>query len=235
MNEKTTAELEIEVSESRNDDVFMKVEASKLSLEDEFMKYQPKTINEMELKGMITSVIQNNPKDFWRPVCDPSFDDNRRICYEPGKVPAVGKSYNRWEKTAKEFKHEQGSRLGTKSEYVAFLAVLIKELFASGKSLRWAWNAVCNDSKELGHYCNSKGAKYTFETTGSRDICGWYDLANTCKILAEDIEAGGFWLAGGCYHFGSKNYPLANLHWYDSRDVGDVGNNNCCGWLVLEN
>ena len=45
-------------------------------------------------------------------------------------------------------------------------------------------------------FCDySEDAKYNFEPTGSRIICGFYDLANTYKIFAEDEEAGGFWLA----------------------------------------
>ena len=72
-------------------------------------------------------------------------------------------------------------------------------LVAKGWTCCEAWDAICNDSKNLGHYRNSHNAKHQFEDTGSREICGFFDLANTYKILAEDKEAGGFWLAGGYY------------------------------------
>ena len=210
--------------------IFKRVPASELRLDDAFMKYQPKTNAERNFKELVETAIKNGLKDFWRPVYDPSFDDNGRIYYEPGKMPAVGKSYNWWEKNAKAFCPERGSRLGTKSEYVAFLAVLIKDLVASGWKVSDAWNAVCCDSKELGHYRNSKDAKHAFETTGSRDICGWYDLANSYKILAEDEEAGGFWLAGGCYYYYSDYVPLAvlcrNFYRFNFNFIS-------CGWLVL--
>ena len=192
--------------------IFKLVPASQLRLDDEFLKHQPKTQDEREFKERVEKAIKSGLKDFWRPVCDPSFDDKGRICYAPCNKPAVGKSYNWWAKNAKEFEPERGSRLGTKSEYIAFLAVLIKELVASGKSSEWAWNAVCNNSKELGHYWNSKNSKHAFEDTGSREICGWYDLANCYKILAEDEEAGSFWLASSDYSRSSDSFPLADLY-----------------------
>lgn len=256
MEKKTMTEFEIEVSGGRitkaqvmpdgsckiivelettvpwTVDTFVKVEASTLSLNDEFMKHEPKTKNERVFKEQVKNAIKSGLNDFYRPKYDPSFnEDCTSICYALGKKPAVGKSYNWWEKVAKEFNPERKSRLGTKTEYIAFLAVLIKELIASGKSVEWAWNAVCNDSKELGHYWNSKGAKHDFETTGSRDVCGWCDLANTCKILAEDKESGGFWLAGGYCFDGSLSNPLAFLWLNFSRNDGF---NFSCGWIVLE-
>lgn len=260
---KTTTEIEIEVSKGRITeayvmpdgkcklvievvapkgastvvtplgDTFVKVEASKLSLNDKFMKYLPETKAEKKLMEMITTVIKRGQKDFWRPKYDPSFNKaGTGICYQPGMAPAVGKSYNWWEKVAKEFNPECNSRLGTKSEYIAFLAVLIKKLVENGWTVANAWRAVCNDSKKLGHYRNSENAKHKFEVTGCREVCGFFDLANTYKILAEDEEAGGFWLAGGCYNFVSYFFPLAVLYHGNCRDSDDCYGS---GWLVLEN
>ena len=216
---------------NQREGIFKLVPASKLSLEDDFLKYQPKTKREREFKNLVEIAIKSGLKDFWRPVCDPSFDDNGCICYEHGKKPAMGNGYHWWAKTAKEFKPEQGSRLGTKSEYIAFLAVLIKELVDSGKSVEWAWNAVCNDSKELGNYWNSENAKHAFEDTGSREICGFFDLANTYKILAEKDKESVFWLASGFYANGGDSRQLASLcnsKYYCFDYI------NACGWLVLE-
>ena len=162
---------------------------------------------------------------------DPSFTKTgENICYEKGRGPAVGKSYNWWKKVAEEYCPERNSRLGTRLEYAAFLGVLIKNLVADGTSISWAWNAVCNDSKELGHYWNSENAKHKFEPTGSRQICDYYDLANTYKILAEDNEAGGFWLAGGYYFNCSSGIPLAGLNHYAFRSDDDCVS---VGWLVF--
>ena len=212
-------------------DAFVLVEASKLSLRDEFMKHKPKTEREERFKKQLTDAIKKGIKDFWRPKYDPSFNEEQTgICHVEGKRPAVGKSYNWWNKVAKAFCPERHSRLGTKSEYVAFLGVLIKKLVESGWEVEDAWRAVCCDSRELGHYWNSPNVKNAFEDTGSREICGFFDLANTCKILAEDEEAGGFWLAGGYYRDDSCYCPLAALV---HLNYLDNGSNYGVGWLVL--
>ena len=224
---KATANIEIKVSE----DIFELVEASTLSMQDEFMKHEPKTAEEKEFKQLLTDAIKKGLKDFYRPRFDPSLDENGEICYKPSEKPAVGRSYNWWEKKAKEFCRERGSRLGSKTEYVAFLGVLLKRLIADGWTVADAWSAVCNDSKKLGHYWNSENAKGHFEATGSREICKFFDLANTCKILADDKKDGAFWLAGCSYYGDSDNYPLADLVLQCIRSCDITGG---VGWLVLE-
>jgi len=212
------------------DDIFVCIKASELSLDDEFMQYQPKTDREKKFKEWLEEVIKKGIDDFWRPRMDPSFDKKGNICFKAGEKPAVGKSYKWWRENARKFNPKRKSRLGTKSQYIAFLGVLIKALVAEDWDIDEAWNAVCNDSKKLGHYWNSENAKHTFEPTGSRAIAGFYDLANAYKILAEDEEAGGFWVAGGSYYFDGDYYPLAGLgHCFDCSGtlIDSVG------WLVL--
>jgi len=208
----------------------IRIEASKLSLEDKFMKHKPKTAEEREFKEHLKTVIRNGIKDFWRLKIDPSFDSEGNICFEKGLKPAVRKSYDWWHEKAEAFSPTCRSRLGTKSEYIAFLGVLMKKLVDGGLAVNAVWNAVCNDSKQLGHYWNSENAKHKFEFTGSRKVYGFCDLANTNKILANDEGAGGFWVASGDYRNFSGWRPLA-----------DLGHNNNCisnldgsvGWLVL--
>ena len=212
------------------DNMFVRVEASKLSMNDEFMKYKPETDEERKFKLLLAKAIKSGVKDFWHPKCDPSLNKGG-ICYEYGKAPAVGKSYNWWNQAAEEFKPEYNSRLGTKTEYVAFLGVLIKQLVEMGWSIKKAWDAVCNDSKELGHYWNSENAKNDLESTGCREICGFYDLANCYKILAKNEETGDFWLASGRYGGDSHHDSLASLFRlsrYSTLCYSSVG------WLVLD-
>lgn len=231
-----TCELTIEYKEKSElddwDNCFVLIEASKLSFEDEFMQYTPKTNEEEVFYNSLREVIKNGIKDFYRPQYDPSYDaTGEGIYYGEGRRPVLGKSYEWWEKAAKEFRPDLRSRLGTKSEYIAFLGVLIKILVRNGWPKDKAWNAVCTDSIELGHYRNSKDAKHDFEPTGSREVFEFYDLANTYKILAQDDETGCFWLAGGKYYDNSNNNPLANLNRYCNRYGG---NNVSVGWLVLD-
>ena len=223
-----TQGMEQEIATDAQDDVFVLVEASKLSLNDKFMRHVPTTEREEDLKRLLTKAIQKGLKDFYRPKYDPSFNkDGTGVTFKAGNRPAVGKYYNWWKEVAEKFMPGRHSRLGTKSEYVAFLGVLIKKLVEDCKwSVAEAWHAVCNDSKELGHYRNSEDARYKLE------ICGFFDLANTYKILAEDEDdsIGGFWLAGGNCNYCSYLHPLAVLyrrtHLYY---VGDI----CVGWFVL--
>ena len=213
------------------DSMFVLVEASQLSLDDKFMQYEPTSDNQREFKKLLTKAINSGLSDFWHSKLDPSFnEDETGIVFETGKIPAVKKSYYWWKEKVRQYLPGRGSRLGTKPEYVAFLGVLIKKLVASGWSVSKAWKAVCNDSRELGHYWNSENAKYGFEKTVSREVCGFCDLANTFKILAEDEEAGGFWVAGGDYDFNGDGYPLADLIHYAGRGSGG---NYSVGWLVL--
>ena len=227
--------VEMSTEGANENDVFVLCEASKLSLDDEFMKHTPCSGNESKLKRLLKEAIKSGLKDFYRPVYDPSFDKDGNICYVADAKPAVEKSYNWWKETAKRFCPERGSRLGTEKEYIAFLGILIKKLSESGWSIAEAWNAVCNDSKELGHYLNSSNAKHKLESTGSRKICVFYDLANTFKILSEDEEFGGFWRAGGYFGFFGNFFPLAFLEYYNYYyKYHNIDLSNCVGWLVLE-
>lgn len=197
---------------------FVLIEVEKFSEEDSFMKYNPRTTEESTTKGFIEQAIRNNVKNFYCSRYSPSFtDDKRGICFVPGRIPAVGKDYYWWLGVAGNYKPEKNSRLGTKLEYFAFLAELIRRLVAQGKSVSWSWNAVCNDSRELGHYMNSDYAKLEFEVSGSRPVCGFYDLANTSKIITTDE----CWIAGGSYKELSFISPLA----YTSFSL-----NNCSPW-----
>ena len=230
--------------------IFKLVEASKLSLDDEFMNYEARTFEEILFKKSLTKAIQSGLKDFYRPVLDPSFGEDGGICYAYGRKPAIGKSHNWWKKTAKDFMPNRGSRLGTSTEYVAFLGVLLKDLVKNGWTKAKAWEAVCKDSKELGHYNNSENAKHEYEHTGSREIVGYYDLGNVYKILFNytgsrktfvgyDVNGceiwgevdGNFPIAGSCCYCNSNNDQLANLVHSDDRIDGI---HFSVGWIVLE-
>lgn len=230
---KLELEMEMAPQKQKNNEIVndecILVEASKLSLKDVFMSHKPKTKVEKRFKETLTEVIKKGIEDFYRPAMDPSFANKActKIHYNAGDLPATGKSYNWWEETVKDSKW----CLGTKAQYVAFLGVLIKMLVAKGWSCCEAWDAVCNDSKNLGHYRNSDNAKHQFEYTGSREICGFFDLANTYKILAKDEEAGGFWLAGGGCSSNSNFSPLVGLGLIDNYLNL---HNNGVAWLVLK-
>jgi len=215
---------------SSKEDAFILVEAENLSMKDKFMNYWPKTKWEVVTKKLICEAIRSGVKNFYRPKYDPSFAaEGDGIQFVARKWPAVGKSYEWWVDAAKKYAPARNSRLGTKLEYGAFLGVLIKKLVEEGWSVKKAWKAVCRDSKELGHYWNSENTKNKIERTASRGICGFYDLANTYKILAGDNKVGGFWVAGGVWYYYSCYYPIAKIDLCTSS----LGDKSVVGWIVL--
>lgn len=212
------------------DDVFVLVEASKLSINDKFMEYEPKRKSEQIFKQLLIEVIKRGVKDFYRPKYDPSFrEDGYGITYEADKIPAIERTFKWWRYTAKMFNIARKSRLGTKSEYIAFLGVLIKGLVNEGWEIDDAWKAVCNNSEKLGHCKGAKNAKNEFELTGSREVLGFCDLLNTYKLLADDTDTGCFWIAGCAYN--SNLSSLSHL-FFDYR-LGRLGIFSV-GWIIYE-
>ena len=169
---------------------------------------------------------------FWKPIYDPSLD-GEEVVFKAGSTPAVGHSYNFWKQKAEKMPTVQGKKwtVGSVHQYCLFLVWLVNSLEKKGWTIEKALKSVVLISKELGHYWESENALNDFEKTGSREVCGVCDLGNTCKMLScTNEEAGGFWLAGGCYDCSSDYYPLADIvrcyHVNNDYD-GSVG------WLVL--
>lgn len=174
------------------------VRASELSLEDEFLKHEPRSSSQRRLKKALIEAIENGLSDFRAQRIDPSVKDNK-IFFEKGAKPGVGKTPRQWKRLAEEFLPEKESRLGTTEQRVAFLGVLIKTLIEKGYRIRDAWKAVCDRSEKLGHYWDSENAQHKFEPTGSRQVGKWCDLGNTKKITIDDDIIGGFSEFGGYY------------------------------------
>lgn len=180
----------------------------------------------------VKEVKESKLSPFWRPVLDPTFD-GEDVIFKKGGKPAVGHSFNWWQEMAKKMATVEGKKwtLGTEYQYYAFLVWLINQLVKSGWRLKKAIEACVLDSKELGHYCNSENALHNFEVTGSREVCGICDLANTVKMLhCSNEKVVGFWLAGGNFNCDSYDFPLAGLVHFSNVDDG---NNYSVGWLVL--
>lgn len=232
---KATTEFKIEVSDGRSstskkvttnlDDVLILIEASKLGLEDDFMKYRPgkDETRVKNFKELLTQVIKKEVADFHRPKFDPSFANKQHteICYVAGKKPAIGKPCDAWVEMAKKFCPERESKIMKKSEYIAFRGWLIKKLVENGWSKKKAWNAVCPDLKKIGHYWDSKNAKHDFETIKSREILDLlYDLGSTCKLLIDDDDEGAnkFCVAGGDYFYDTNGDPLTALGYFNDFD-----------------
>lgn len=163
---------------------------------------------------------------------DPSVKDGKLI-YQKGLPIKTGFFQNEWVKMMKDYNPSRNSRQMTRTEYACRNLFLIQRLVESGYKIKEAWEAVCDDSRRIGHYCNSDNPKYDFEPTGSREVCGFCDLANAWKFIAEDPwdGAGGFWAAGGDFNCCSYRGPVADLDPYDDVNV-DI--NYGVGMLALD-
>ena len=202
------------------------VEGSDSQIYLDILKYTPANVAEKEFLEFLKEAVNAGVKTFKVPVCDPSIDENGSIQFVAGCKPAVGYSYNELKNLA----IKNGVQLGSKNQYVLFMATIIHRLVEEGWSKVNAIFAVCTDSTEIGHYWNSKNAKHTLEVTGSRKVAGKCDLSNAYKILANDEKAGGFWVASGDRLYYGNYYPLANLYLnyrYDNHFY------YCVGWFVL--
>lgn len=202
------------------------VEGSDSQIYFYMLKYAPASETEKEFLEFLKEAVDAGVKTFKVPVCDSSIDENGSLQFVAGCKPAVGYSYNELKKIA----IKNGVQLGSKKQYVIFLATIIHRLVEEGWSKADAFFSVCTDSTQLGHYWNSEKARHYFEVTGSRKIAGKCDLANTYKILRNDEKGGGFWVASGDYKFYGFNNPLANLNLNFNYDIHYK---NCVGWFVL--
>lgn len=181
--------IKIVLKQNFNDDFdarFPVIPASKLSLTDKFMSYVPRTLAQEIMMKRLKKIIKESLKDFRVSAIDPSFNNDGKIVYKAGLRPAVGKYSYWWNKKLKEFMPKKRSRMGTKTQYLAFCGYIIKFLVSNGWKVSSAWEAVCDESKGLGHYKDSKKAKNCLEPTGSRRIGLFCDLANTGKIMKND-------------------------------------------------
>ena len=183
----------------------------------------------------VAEVKEASLETFYRVMYDPSEAGGHMVVFQKGKRPATDHSYNWWVETASKMSPVEGRQwhIATEYQYYAFLVWLINQLVKIGKSVEEALHQVVLDSKELGHYYNSENSTKgeDFEFTGSRCVCGLYDLANTCKILqCSNSGAGGFWVAGGGYKLNSYYNPLADLNF---ETFGDIDYNFRVGLLVL--
>ena len=211
------------------DEMFPIIDPSEL-IGHEILKHKPKTRRQERLLADILKGIELKLPAFRAPCMDPS-EENGRIVFKRGNKPAVGHSPHWWKKTWREFMPSKNSRSGTELHWAAFLGKQLKYLVdEKNYSVEYAWKAVCDDSRDLGHYWNSKDPKYGLEPTGSRKVGAFFDLANTCKILKK-WKASGFLLAGGYCCDVSNNCPLANLDPFNNP----INNYNFgVGWLVLD-
>ena len=208
--ESESKKVQLQAGSKEFEEMFPIVDIENVSLQDSFMSYEPENNLEKRVKSNIIRAKELGMKNFRKPCMDPSFaDDGETIIYCAGEKPAVGLDAFWWNKNAPKFMPEKNSRQIDDLEKDVFLGIIIKYLvYEEEKKVKDAWKAVCVNSKDIGHYHDSKNPKRDFERTGSRKVGKWYDLGNTYKIVKRH-GASGFVLFGGCFEFDGDYYPLA--------------------------
>ncbi len=213
-------------TEQNFDEMFPVIDPSEL-IGCIILAYHPKPGRQERLMKDIWRGIEMKLPAFRAPCMDPSEEDGR-IVFKHGNKPAVGHSASWWEETWKQFKPEKNSRSGTELHWAALLGKQMKYLVEEKNYyVEDAWKAMCNDSRDMGHYWNSENAKYELEPTGSRKVGAFFDLANTCKIIKK-MDDSGFLIASGNFNFKSYIYPLATLSEPSKLYADSVG------WFVMD-
>lgn len=207
------------------------VRASNISLKDELFDYKTKSYFQGILKDWIFNTLEYRMPDFRAQRIDSSVNRKGEIYFSEGNYPAVGFTAKEWKELAESFMPERGSRLGFFNERIAFIAVMMKNLQSSGYEVEEVWRMVCNDSQKLGNY--KKMFKSNLQTTGSMEICGFADLANTQKVIIENDEykyVPNFYVCGGDFKSSSKEEPLFKIadvwRYLDKLETS-------VGWIVL--
>lgn len=216
---------------SLSDERLVMVNPMEAGFYDNVLNFKSENDDIQKFVEAVCEVQEVGVEPFYRPVMDPSLE-GEKIVYVKGRKPAVGHSYNWWVKAVNAMPAVEGKKwqIGTQYQYYAFLVQLNNSLVEDGWSLEKSIKTVVLNSKELGHYWNSLNV-LNDETTGNKEVCGFFDLTNTCKLLScTNEEVGGFWVAGGYCFFDSYYFPLADLyHYFDvDRDYS-----NSVAWLVL--
>lgn len=210
-------------------DSFVLIDVESLSLDDSFMEYTAVTNTEKTLKDLITKAIENREKNFYKSIYDPSVivtqTGNKpilRLSFVPNAYPATYRSTyrinfgldacdwaNKCYEMAQEYMPKYNSRIGTSLQYAAFVGFLVKQL-SKDVGVSSAWYYVCRNSKNLGRYNRLKKS-----VTGKNPVCGFYDLANTKKLLdvkyCGDLYSQKYTLASGDYDSSPTLYPIASI------------------------
>jgi len=165
------------------------------------------TEKQKNFKDNVLKALKNKPEEgwCWIPVFEPSKNWKGNIQYVAGKYVLRELESYEWEKMFKKYSPKNGSQMA--SITTCFLL-----------QLRWLKDGVAtieqlaDDSKEIGHYWDSKNAKQDFEKTGVHRFGGLYGfVGNTYKIVKDSESSSGISLIGGHYCVSGNGFPLAEV------------------------
>lgn len=211
--------------------VFKLIEPKKLQMTDSFMQHDPGTAEQAKFYERLKAAIEIGVPAFRAPIMDPSFTDKAgtAITYAAGKDVAWGKSAIKWKDLANNLYPEKNSRIGSPRERAIFTGMLLKFLTEEQQvPIKVAWRMVCDDSATIGHYCDSRGAGFSYEKTGRREVAGFYDWGNMCKLVIQNDLAQ---IVGGNAKVYGDMYPLTHT---DEVIHQNSALNYAVGWIVTD-
>ena len=147
----------------------------------------------------VWKALKNKPetKGVWLPAYEPSKDDDGGIQYVSGQYIRRDLDCCRWEMYLEAYSSENGSRMASTTTYFLLL-------------LRWLKDGIATISQLAisSRYIASYGD--TYELTGERRFCGFYDfVGNTSKIVKDADSPSGYSTIGGHDGYGARG--LSNL------------------------
>lgn len=211
-------------------DEFMHVYFEELMVEDLLFdsngtnrKFETK--KQENFRHNVWRALTNKPKEGyrWIPVYEPSLDANDNLCFVAENTVLRKLSCDEWESLFTEYSPVNESRMASRTTYFLLLLRWLKDGVATLEQL-------ADNSREIGHYCDSENAKHNYEETGEREFGGLYGfVGNTNKILKTPDANSGFSVVGGNYYGNGFNYPLAYVNYPDSSESPRT-----CGVGLLE-
>ncbi len=213
-----TAEIGIDVSGGRNREGKLVIPEKKIYIpqsklerrinpfdfptEADWMQYEPRTDNQKKIKDLFLDArAKDRLHSFTCMAIAPSLDSiTGELIYQPGLPSAVEHSNNFWQKIFRSYDPNRNSRQMAQTEYVCKCLFIIWKLVEERYwDYREAWYMVCDYSNNYGKHSRKLGyfgkTKLGFEPTGKGEICGFFDMFSTGRMIAEDAwnKDGGFW------------------------------------------
>ncbi|MBR0426712.1 MAG: hypothetical protein IJK18_00710 [Clostridia bacterium] len=206
---------------------------------DNVLNFLPDWKKIQSFKEAVKQIKNAQLPPFWRPIMDPSIQGGK-VIFKKGCIPAVDISCNSWQEIVSKMPPVEGKRwkLGTDYQYYTFLCWIINQQIKRNKwSVERAINNVF-DLKEveyLGYSPNKTHVNFEVALTGcGEEVCGFYDLHNTYKILSSDNKNVEFWRAGiDKFNYQHDLYvSLAELKPTYGKEA-NLKFSSSVGWLVL--
>jgi len=227
INNETKRKNAIELNQRINEDLFNyffpRVKVRELSLEDEFLKYEPETIKQLHLRINILYAMLADIPDFRAQRFELLVDDRGKIFYDPNGITEAKTPYW-WIRQAGNILASKESRIGTNLQRYAFYGVVLKELTEKqGYTPSQAWRKVCGENLDNNSFNN--------EIVEKSIILEMLELSHIDKLTLDYKEPNKFVIFKTNGDIESLRYPIAIV---DSENFIEDEKTIYSGWVVTD-